>query len=143
MRRTAIGLVVLLLLGLSVGCASSGGTDGESDAGGSPDDDAPAVPFVAPGLAEDADGAVAYGTLVYRDLEGGFWAVADGLPEEVDETTPLVVVIANPGDLDDSFCAMKNDYVRVTGEMAEGVSIRMAGPEIEADSVVAVEVPAE
>ncbi len=144
MRRTAIGFVLLLLvLGLSAaGCASSGSADDPGD-DAAQDDEVPAAPFAEPGLSEDADGAVAYGTLVYRDLEGGFWGVADGLPDEVDETTPLVVVIANPGDLDDSFCAMKNDYVRVTGVMVEGVSIRMAGPEIEADAVVAAEVPAE
>ena len=96
---------------------------------------------VRPGLYELAGGRVrALGVLAYRDLEGGFWAVTDappGLPVSPDAR--VVAVIANAADLTSvDFKALEGRSVAVEGKLVDGASIRMAGPELEAESVTAV-----
>jgi len=93
------------------------------------------------GIAELSDGrSRAVGVLGYSELEGGFWALYDTDPGEVPEDAPVVAVVANMGELDVSACSMEGKLVAADGMMSDGVSIRMAGPEIIADDVY--EVPA-
>ncbi len=96
------------------------------------------VPTIAPvpgeevtpvsGLREAPDGTVsAVGVLEYVDLEGGFWAITEG-----DEHSPrIIAVIANGAELKPRLRALRGASVRITGRRFEGVSIRMAGPEVE------------
>ena len=92
---------------------------------------------IAPGLYDLDDGTVqAVGTAEYRDLEGGFWAVIGGTEAEGD-VGKVVAVIANGGDYAQQFRELEGLSVIVTGTRLEGASTRMAGPEIEATSVVA------
>ncbi len=91
---------------------------------------------LAPGLYDQADGtAVAIGTLEWIDLEGGFWAVVGGTEAEGDAGT-ISAVIANGGDFQKELEPLAGKTVTVTGTKLNGLSIRMAGPEIEMDSVV-------
>ncbi len=111
--------------------------DGELDDGALPDG-APGEPTEgtqpAPGLYDLSDGTVrAIGTLVYRDLEGGFWAIVADEGGE-DET---VAVIANGGEFVDTLDGLAGRTVSVAGRRIDGVSIRMAGPEIEIDDISA------
>ncbi len=96
----------------------------------------------AVGVTDLAEGrSRAVGVLGYSELEGGFWALYDVEPGEVPEGSPVVAVIANMGELDTSACSLEGKLVVADGVMSDGVSIRMAGPEIIADDVY--EVPAE
>lgn len=97
--------------------------------------------LVRPGLYELAGGRVrALGVLAYRDLEGGFWAVIDaspGLPVAPD--VHVVAVVTNAADLTSvDFEALEGHLVAVEGTLLDGATIRMAGPELDADSVTAV-----
>lgn len=111
---------------------------------------------VAPETADDpeADGSFeigfhdlgsgrsrAVGVLAYSDLEGGFWALFETAPGSGQSTTGLVAVIANMESIDVSPEALAGKVVAADGVLFDGVSIRMAGPEIIADDVY--EVPAE
>ena len=92
---------------------------------------------IAPGLYDLEDGTVqAVGTAEHRDLEGGFWVVVGGAEAEGD-VGKTVAVIANGDDLARQFKELEGLSVIVTGIRLEGPSIRMAGPEIKATSVVA------
>jgi len=92
---------------------------------------------IAPGLYDLDDGTVqAVGIVEYRDLEGGFWAVVGGSEAEGD-AGKIVAVIANGGDFAQQFEQHAGLSMIVTGVRLEGASIRMAGPEIRATSVVA------
>jgi hypothetical protein len=89
---------------------------------------------LANGLYDMDDGTVqAIGTLEYQDLEGGFWAITGGL-----EGDGNVAVIANGADFAEELEALKGRTVSVTGKRLDGASIRMAGPEIEIDSVTEI-----
>lgn len=81
------------------------------------------------------------GVLGYDDLEGGFWVLYDCEPGEIPEGAPVVAIIANMGELDISACSLEDKLVAADGVMSDGVSVRMAGPEIIADDVY--EVPSE
>ena len=92
---------------------------------------------MAPGLYDLEDGTVqAVGTVEYRDLEGGFWAVIGGTEAEGD-VGKVVAVIANGDDYTQQFKELEGLSVIVKGARLEGASTRMAGPEITATSVVA------
>jgi len=92
---------------------------------------------MAPGLYDLEDGsAQAVGTAEYRDLEGGFWAVIGGTAADGD-VGKIVAVIANGADYAQQFKELEGLSVIVTGTRLDGASIRMAGPEIQATSVVA------
>ena len=91
---------------------------------------------MAPGLYDLEDGTVvAVGTVEYRDLEGGFWAVIGGTEAEGDVGT-VVAVLTNGDEFADEFRGNEGLSFEVYGERAGDVSIRMAGPEITATSVV-------
>jgi len=101
---------------------------------------APAEPAagtrVAPGLHDLEDGiVVAVGTVEYRDLEGGFWAVIGGTEAEGDAGT-VVAVLTNGDQFANELRGNEGLSFEVYGERAGEVSIRMAGPEITATRVV-------
>ena len=92
---------------------------------------------MAPGLFDLEDGTTqAVGTVEYRDLEGGFWAVIGGTEAEGD-VGKVVAVIANGDDYAQQLKELEGLSVIVMGTRLEGASTRMAGPEITATSVVA------
>lgn len=89
---------------------------------------------LAPGLYDLEDGTVqAIGTLEWVDLEGGFWAVTGATGENPEPTT--LAVIANGNELADTLEPLAGKQVSVLGRRLDGASIRMAGPEIEADRI--------
>jgi hypothetical protein len=92
---------------------------------------------LAPGLYDLADGtARAVGSVEYRDLEGGFWAIV-GRAEAEGNVGAVVAVIANGDAFASQLRALEGLPAIVTGRRLEGVSARMSGPEIEATSVEA------
>jgi hypothetical protein len=91
---------------------------------------------MAPGLYDLEDGSVvAVGTVEYRDLEGGFWAVIGGTEAEGDAGA-VVAVIVNGDEFAGDFRSNEGLSFEVYGERAGDVSSRMAGPEITAARVV-------
>ena len=67
---------------------------------------------MAPGLYDLEDGTVvAVGTVEYRDLEGGFWAVIGGTEAEGD-AGKVVAVIANGDEFADQFRGERGPLVR-------------------------------
>lgn len=95
----------------------------------------PAGAQLAPGLYDLADGTVqAVGTVEYRDLEGGFWAVVGGTEAAGDAGT-VVAVIVDGEDYADLFTQNPGLSFVITGSREEGASVRMAGPEITATGV--------
>jgi hypothetical protein len=130
MSARMMTLILALSLALVlVGCSPTDEPDVEA-----PVDDPAAGIRLAPGLYELEDGSVqAIGTLEWVDLEGGFWAVTDGTA--AGDEGGNVAVIANGDELDADLSALDGRTVSVIGERFDGASIRMAGPEIIADSV--------
>jgi hypothetical protein len=126
-----------LLVVLVVGCTQSE-TQLPPDSN-SADGEVPAPPTselrLAPGFYELEDGtAQALGTLAWSDLEGGFWVILDGTKAE-GEDGRTAAVIANGAEFEKELKPLEGKEVLVTGKKAEGASIRMAGPEIEMESV--------
>ncbi len=96
---------------------------------------------LAPGLYPLPDGTVqAIGTLEYRDLEGGFWAVIDRSAAAGAEGT-VVAVIANADEFPAETGSLEGLGVIVAGTQLQGASIRMAGPEVEASSITSSGAP--
>ncbi|MCL5888171.1 MAG: hypothetical protein M1617_07790 [Actinobacteria bacterium] len=88
---------------------------------------------LAPGLYDIEGGqAQAIGELRWIDLEGGFWAVVDTTAAGDGKN---VAVIANGAEITQMLEPLEGMHVSVIGERFEGASIRMAGPEIIAESV--------
>lgn len=77
------------------------------------------------------------GTLGYEDVEGGFYAVYDGDPEQ-DEGADRLAVIANGADL--NAAALRGRYVEAVGTKVE-VSVRQAGTEIDAETLREIDEP--
>jgi len=123
-------LILTLSLALVlIGCSPTDEPDVEA-----PGDDPATGLRLAPGLYELEDGSVqAVGTLEWVDLEGGFWAVTDGTA--AGDEGGNVAVIANGDELDAELSALDGRMVSVIGERFDGASIRMAGPEIIAETV--------
>jgi hypothetical protein len=127
--RMVTVIMALSLALLLVACSPADEPDVEA-----PGDDPAAGLRLAPGLYDLEDGSVqAIGTLEWVDLEGGFWAVTDGTA--AGDEGGNVAVIANGDELDDELSALDGRTVSVIGERFDGVSIRMAGPEIIAETV--------
>ena len=88
--------------------------------------DSPSGTRVANGLHEMGDGTVVgVGVLERVELEGGYYALT-GSPEG----GGTFAVIANPDEFASELEALIGATVQVTGTRFEGVSTRMAGPEI-------------
>ncbi len=137
-RISGVTLVVLsaaLAAALS-GCAAAPNTSVRPEPQPAPPQESPAAGTrLAPGLYDLADGtAQAIGTLEYIDLEGGLWAIIGGTQAEGTAGT-FVAVIANPDQFAQELSSLQGRQVSVLGTKLEGVSYRMAGPEIEATSI--------
>lgn len=136
-RLTLVALLVVAVLAL-FGCSAR---SSEVPSGGPVSDEGPhrAGLRPAPGLYDQSDGSVqAIGVLEYRDLEGGFWAVID-TTEAGGAGGSVVAVITNSDDFSERIESLEGATVVATGTRLEGASIRMAGPEIEATEIEAVE----
>jgi len=93
-----------------------------------------------PGIHELPDGRIrVVGTLTRSDLEGGFVGVQ--LQRPIDSYAGQMVVIANAAELPGLAEAEREGwgYVAVTGRLLHGVSIRQAGPEIQAEAIERLE----
>jgi hypothetical protein len=145
MRRSTLALLLLVVAAAAAGLAAcSGAGDAASPAPSTPASSSPgsspagpaAGTKLAPGLYDLEDGTVvAVGTVEYRDLEGGFWAVIGGTEAEGDAGT-VVAVIANGDAFADEFRGNEGLSYEVYGRRAGDVSVRMAGPEITATRIV-------
>lgn len=150
MRRWPSALVLILSAALALLTAATLAACGAGDAAspapstpatGSPasstppGDDSASGTRLAPGLHDLEDGTVvAVGTVEYRDLEGGFWAVIGGTEAE-GNVGEVVAVLTNGEEFADQFRANEGLWFEIHGERAGDVSVRMAGPEITATSV--------
>lgn len=135
MNRTATGIVAVLALFAVLAVAGCGATETTTTAPPPAADGPSTGTRLAPGLYDLADGtAEAVGTLQWIDLEGGFWAVIGGT-EAAGDVGTTVAVIANAAKDDPAYVALDGSVVRVVGDRVSGVSVRMAGPEIEASSI--------
>lgn len=75
----------------------------------------------------------ALGRLARIDLEGGFWAIVEGAGEQ--QGTRIVAVITNPDAWERELAVLEGSVVIAVGRRFEGMSIRMAGPEIVVESI--------
>ena len=92
--------------------------------------DGSAAQRLAPGLYDQGDGTVlGYGTLEWRDAEGGFWAVIDGTRAPGDPSQ-VAAVIAGVSKDDPAFAKLAGKTVQIDGTRVKGSSTRHAGPEI-------------
>ena len=149
----AVATAAVLLAALLAACGGSASPSGEGTSlppappaeSGSPPTSAPPTPpegsdspsssKLAPGLYDMEDGSVqAVGTVEYREVEGGFWAVVGGTEAEGD-TGAIVAVVVNGDAFADEFKKNEGLSFIVEGRRVEGASTRMAGPEIEAKKV--------
>lgn len=128
----AIGTISLSLAGCRIPSVTNRRAD---DSSRSAETTADGLPM--PGLTKlSSTRTAAVGTLVWRSLEGGFFAVVDAQPGDViagDE--PLVAVVlqpegTSPADLE----PLLGSYMQFTGVVSDGVNTRMAGTEIVAES---------
>ncbi len=124
---TLIAMSALALTLVLTGCAGTDEPAAEvpsGDAGGA------GGSRLAPGWYDLEDGTVqVIGTLEYRDLEGGLWAVIGGTESEGD-LGEVVAVVNNANEFADALEALEGTVVSITGTRFDGASIRMAGPEI-------------
>lgn len=131
MKTRILAVLVIGILAIAlVGCAAK--AEPTTDQGTTPpvSGDPAAGSRLAFGLYDLEDGTVqAVGTLEYRDLEGGFWAIVGGTEADGNAGT-VVAVIANPEEFTSQLETLSGKTVAVTGKRFEGASIRMAGPEI-------------
>jgi hypothetical protein len=130
---TVVATLPVALAGCGAGATNeSPAPSASTDPGG-----AAAGMKLAPGLYDLEDGTVqAVGTVEYRDLDGGFWAVIDGTEAEGD-VGKVVAVLANGDEYAQQLRGLEGLSVIIDGTRLEGASTRMAGPEITATSVVA------
>ncbi len=142
-RRAALLLAVTAFAVVVAGCGASRPSSGVPEATPSPvppaENPAAGGSRLAAGLYDQPDGTVlAIGTLAHSDLEGGFWYVSGGSAANGDAGT-TVAVIANGDDLGTTLRPLEGSTVEVRGTRLDGASIRMAGPEVQASSVTAID----
>jgi hypothetical protein len=142
-RLRAAGAIAATVLALAVSVALAGcGSADTATPASSPTAQPTSAPGggaggtkLAPGLYDLEDGTVqAVGTVEYRDLEGGFWAVLGGSEAEGD-AGKVVAVIVNGDEFADQFEEHEGLSFILEGERVDGASTRMAGPEITATKV--------
>jgi hypothetical protein len=133
-----LGVVIATLPVTLTSCGAGGADESPAPSASSTPGGAPAGGTkMAPGLYDLEDGTVlAVGTVEYRDLEGGFWAVIGGTEAEGD-VGKVVAVVANGDEFAQQFTQLEGLSAIVKGTRLEGASTRMAGLEITATSVVA------
>lgn len=90
-----------------------------------------------PGLYDLENGRTqALGVLRRVDLEGGFWAVTNALPGgEPGREEKVIAVLANAAELGLDLESLEGAYVSAVGKLLGGASIRMAGPELQLDTL--------
>ena len=142
MERVRFLLIAVLMLALALSGCAAADSDGSSDGAEEPppSEESPSLEMVAPPGIYDLPGgdSQALGILTYRDLEGGFWAVANtAIPEEA-ATADIVAVVLPAEGLEVDLQTMNGEYVSVVGTRSDGPSIYMAGPIIEAKTVEVV-----
>lgn len=136
--RIVLAALMIVLAVTAVGCGRSQSPTTGLEPEPVPAESPATGSRLASGVYELADGtSQAIGTLEYRDLEGGFWAVVGGTAAEGNEGTVLVV-IANADAFLDEIKALDGTTVSVNGTILEGASIHQAGPEIEATAIEAI-----
>jgi hypothetical protein len=135
MNRRLVVLGALMFVVLALGACSPDPPAAPSN--GDTETSPEAGQRLAPGLYDlsEEDGVHAVGTLVWRDLEGGFWAIAQNVNGASENEGENIAVIANGEDFREQLEPLEGREVIVTGERFDGMSIRMAGPEIVMDSV--------
>ncbi|KAF0209405.1 MAG: hypothetical protein Q8S43_01035 [Actinomycetota bacterium] len=133
--RTIVTLTALVLAMALVGCTSSPTSKPITNTP-PPAVETPATGTrLAPGMYDMQGGTVqAIGTLEYRDIEGGVWAIIGGTQADgnLGET---VAVIANAAEFSGQLKALTGKTVIAIGRRAGGMSIRMAGPEMVLESI--------
>ena len=139
-------ILAVALVGALAACASpdaepgTGDTDtGELPADENPDVGAPGDPALglrlANGIYDMEDGTVqVLGTLEYRDLEGGMYVII-GAPEDPEG---VIAVVNNPDAFADELVRFEGLTVSITGTRFDGVSIRMAGPEVVVETIAEI-----
>lgn len=147
-KTSACALLVVLAAATAValsGCAGSKApSTTKTPSSGVPSSSPGAVPGgpstgtqLAPGVYDQQDGTVrVVGTLEYRDVEGGTWLITDGT-KPVNDPGKTLAVIANAAQFIDKLQPLKDGSVNAVGKKLDGVSTRMAGPEIELISIEA------
>ena len=122
---------MLLAMALALTLGSCAAETPAPDEGAAPPADDSTGLRLANGLYDQEDGTVlALGTLEYVELEGGFYALT-GSPEGDGN----IAVVANASDFTDELESLLGRTVSVTGTRFDGVSVRMAGPEIVVTSI--------
>ena len=135
MPAQIMALAFALMLALILVACSAAGTSTTTSPSQPDEGSTGAGSELAPGLFEMEGGTVkAIGTLEWVDLEGGFWALVDNSAAG-GENGSTVAVIANGDELDSELSQLEGQRVSVIGKRFEGVSIRMAGPEIIVETV--------
>lgn len=139
MSARTIPLVSLALAALLLIAGCSGATDsgGPATPPTSTPDSSTTSPRLGmvPGLYDQADGSVrAVGVVTRVELEGGFWALTLGELAE-GNTSGIVAVIANAEEFETQLQGLLGQTAIVTGTRADGVSVRMAGPEVMAETI--------
>lgn len=132
-RSIPMALLLACAAAVLAACtASTGGSFGPGTAR-APETTAGVTP--APGLTRLGGGrAVGYGWLVETDLEGGMWQVVDQ-PASSDVAAKVVAVLL-PGKVTvEQLDRVRGTFVGAEGVLQEGVSIRMAGPELVVDAL--------
>jgi hypothetical protein len=129
-----LALILALAVVIALGACASTGPDGDTDA--EPGVTDPGMQLrLAPGMYDLEDGTVqVIGTLEYRDLEGGFYAVVDGTVTE-DGLGKIIAVVNNADEFADELDALDGKPVSVIGTRFDGASIRMAGPEVIVETI--------
>lgn len=131
--RIALTLLLVGLMLAVVGCSAA--PEAPQEPAQTPSESPAAGMRLAPDLYDLEDGtAQAVGTLEYRDLEGGFWAVIGGTEGE-GNVGEVAAVIANGSDFEAELKRLEGKTVLATGKRLDGASIRMAGPEIEITAI--------
>ena len=128
-------VIALLVVGVALaGCSAPSSSEKAEEP--SPASDSPAAGSqLAPGLYDLEDGtSQALGTLEWSDLEGGFWLIADGT-KAAGDASATVAVIANGAEFERELESLKGKSVVAIGTRLDGASVRMAGPEIEIESI--------
>lgn len=138
-RRRAAGLVLVLvvsglLVPALVGCGSS---DPGEETGSTVPQAPESMGMLAPPGLYDLEGGrtQALGVLVYRDIEGGFWAVVDAVPPDSGDEATVIAVLVGAEELGVDLKALEGALVVADGKLADGASSRMAGPELVVDSI--------
>jgi len=115
-------LLLFVFAGIAAGCS------GVASTSSSP------APSPAPSSAYSAapDGSVeATGYVAHEGIEGGFWTLQDIPPGPSSVVQPKILAVLLPDAVTESqIAAMEGVFVKVTGRLSQGASIRMAGPEV-------------